>query len=211
MEEEQEALRTLDEEVRVCRLCPLALTRRRAVPGEGPTDAEIMFIGEGPGYHEDVQGRPFVGPAGRFLEELLASIEMRRDQVFITNVVKCRPPENRDPAPDEITTCVCTYLERQIALINPRLIVTLGRYSMAHFFPGKAISRIHGQARREGGRLIFPMFHPAATLHREELRRTVEQDMLKIPALLDEARGDAASTETGDGEDPDGPQQLSFF
>jgi DNA polymerase len=200
------------EEIRACTRCPLAETRTRAVPGEGPLDAEIMFIGEGPGFHEDRQGRPFVGAAGRFLEELLASIGMRRDDVFITNVVKCRPPENRDPAPGEIEACVPYYLDRQIALIDLRLIVTLGRFSMAKFFPGKSISKIHGQPKEEGGRIIFPMLHPAAALHRRELRETIEQDMLKIPPLLEQARAGArAPVAPPEQDDEDHPQQLALF
>ena len=203
----------LEAQVRVCPLCDLSKTRTHAVPGEGPIDAEIMFIGEGPGYHEDMQGRPFVGPSGRFLEELLASIGLRRDQVFITNVVKCRPPENRDPAPNEIEACVPYYLDRQIAIIDPKVIVTLGRFSMAKFVPGKSISRIHGQPKREGHRIIFPMFHPAAALHRQELRQMIEEDMLKIPALLEEARREAASEkpERVPEPEPDVPQQLTLF
>lgn len=213
MDAREQELAVLNEEVRTCQRCPLALTRHRAVPGEGPIDAEIMFIGEGPGYHEDMQGRPFVGPSGRFLEELLASIGMRRDQVFITNVVKCRPPENRDPAPNEIEVCVPYYLDRQIAIIDPKVIVTLGRFSMAKFFPGKSISRIHGQPKREGHRIIFPMFHPAAALHRQELRQMIEEDMSKIPALLDEARREAATEkpERVPEPEPDVPQQLTLF
>jgi DNA polymerase len=212
VDERTRTLALIDEEIRACTRCPLSETRTRAVPGEGPLDAEIMFIGEGPGFHEDRQGRPFVGAAGRFLEELLASIGLQREQVFITNVVKCRPPENRDPAPNEIEACVPYYLDRQIALIDPRVIVTLGRFSMARFFPGKSISRIHGQPRREGGRIIFPMLHPAAALHLRELRESIEQDMLKIPALLEEARQGATSAAPPAEEgDEDHPQQLTLF
>ena len=213
MAERLAEINVLNEEVRTCPKCDLATTRKRSVPGEGPLDAEIMFIGEGPGYNEDVQGRPFVGNAGTFLEELLASIGMRRDQVYITNVVKCRPPQNRDPAPDEIAAC-SPYLDRQIAILDPRLIVTLGRFSMARFFPGKTITRIHGQPKRENGRIIFPMMHPAAALHRPENRQLVEEDMLKIPGLLDEARRLQHLTQMAEPEappDPDEPQQLSLF
>ena len=211
MSEREDQRAAIDEEIRTCTRCPLSQTRTRAVPGEGPIDAEIMFIGEGPGFHEDRQGRPFVGPAGRFLEQLLLSIGMQRDQVFITNVVKCRPPENRDPAPNEIEACVPYYLDRQIALIDPKLIVTLGRFSMAKFFPGKSISKIHGQPKREDGRIIFPMLHPAAALHRQELRETIEQDMLKIPALLEEARRGTPPDAPPAPPEEDQPQQLSLF
>jgi uracil-DNA glycosylase family 4 len=178
---------TLDE---VCRLilrcpdCDLAQTRTRAVPGEGPADAEIMFIGEGPGYNEDKTGRPFVGPAGKFLEELLASIGLKRADVYITNVVKCRPPNNRDPLKDEIDACD-KWLRQQIALIAPRLIVTLGRFSMAKFFPGESISRIHGQARSVDNRTVVPMFHPAAALHQERFRSLIVEDFKRLPGILE--------------------------
>ena len=182
------------------------------MPGEGPSDAEILLIGEGPGFHEDKQGRPFVGPAGRFLNELIESIGLTREQVYITNVVKCRPPENRDPAPDEIAACA-PYLSRQVALLKPKIVVTLGRYSMAQYFPGQSISRIHGQPKRHGETIIFPMFHPAAALHRQELAGTLRQDMLKIPALLEELRATKASVTEPEApvEPDDGPQQLSLF
>jgi uracil-DNA glycosylase family 4 len=208
----EQALDELNSEVRSCPACRLSQTRTNAVPGEGPVDAEILFIGEGPGFHEDKQGRPFVGPAGRFLNELIESIGLTRDQVYITNVVKCRPPENRDPAPDEIAACA-GYLERQTAILKPKMIVTLGRHSMAKYFPGQSISRIHGQPKRDGDVIIFPMFHPAAALHRQELAATLRQDMLKIPALLEEiGKRDAKTVEPeAPIEQDDGPQQLSLF
>src|SRR5512137_1912932 len=146
-----------------CHDCELAKTRTRVVPGEGPEKADILFIGEAPGYHEDQQGRPFVGPAGQFLEELLASINLKRGQVYIANVIKCRPPGNRDPLPAEIQNCQ-QWIERQIALIHPKMIVTLGRYSMAMFFAGKSISKIHGTVQKQNGVLYFAMYHPAAAL-----------------------------------------------
>jgi len=142
------------------------------VPGEGPENAKIMMVGEGPGYHEDQQGRPFVGPAGQFLEELLRSINLRRSDVYITNVVKCRPPENRDPMPDELVACR-PYLDRQIALIRPKLVVTLGRYSLQIAFSGVSISAIHGTARRIGDVVYLPMFHPAAALHQQRFRSLI--------------------------------------
>ncbi len=185
-------------EVCTCLKCALAKTRQRAVPGEGPLDAELMFAGEAPGWHENQQGRPFVGPAGQFLEELLRSIGLTRQQVYITNVVKCRPPQNRDPLPIEIEACA-DYLDRQLALIRPLVVVTLGRYSMAKFFPGATISRIHGTARRlvhpaAGPLTAFAMYHPAAALHQPSLRAVVEQDMLKLPGVLEQARAEAAQT-----------------
>jgi len=145
-----------------------------------------MFIGEAPGFHEDQQGRPFVGAAGRFLEELLESIGLTRDDVFITNVIKCRPPGNRDPLPEEIEACK-SFLDRQIEVIQPKLVVTLGRFSMARAFPKARISRIHGQPRKIGGVIYYPMYHPAAALHQPSLRRTVEEDMHRIPELLEQA------------------------
>jgi len=191
-------------EVSVCTACALHRSRLKAVPGEGPDNAAIMFIGEAPGWHENQQGRPFVGPAGQFLEELLASIGMRRDQTFIANVVKCRPPENRDPLPDEIKTCE-PYLDRQIALIKPKLIVTLGRYSMAKFFPKETISKIHGLARRRGDFVVLALYHPAAALHQPRYKADIEADFKKIPQLLAEAaKVEAAPIE-------EAPAQLSLF
>lgn len=146
-----------------------------------------MFVGEGPGFHEDQQGRPFVGPAGKFLESMLASIGYERKDVYITNVVKCRPPENRDPLPTEIDACR-KYLEGQIELIKPRLIVTLGRYSLSWFFPRDSISRVHGQARQRDGTYYMHMYHPAAALHAGNLRKVIEEDFRKIPEVLSRAR-----------------------
>lgn len=193
-----------------CTDCPLSRSRTNAVPGEGPADAEIMFIGEGPGYHEDRQGRPFVGPAGQFLEGLLASISKSRDQVFIANMVKCRPPENRDPLPAEISAC-SKYLDRQIELVNPRLIVTLGRFSLGRFFPGESMSRARGKVREKDGRYIYPVMHPAAALYRQELRATIIEDFKAIPSILG-AMGDAppASPAVSREESPP-PAQLSLF
>ncbi len=173
-------------EVRVCPKCELARTRTKAVPGEGQPRTRVMLIGEGPGWHEDQQVRPFVGNAGKFLNELLAKAGLRREEVFITNVVKCRPPGNRDPLPDEIAACA-PYLERQIAAIDPEIIVTLGRFSMARWFAGERISKIHGQPKRDGKRLIVPMYHPAAALHQSALRGAIEEDFAKLPKILAEA------------------------
>ncbi|MGQ9815808.1 MAG: uracil-DNA glycosylase family protein, partial [Candidatus Roseilinea sp.] len=159
-----EDLNTLANAVRQCALCPLSQTRTNAVPGEGPASAEIMFVGEGPGFNEDKQGRPFVGAAGQFLNELLQIAGFKREDVYITNVVKCRPPGNRDPLPEEIQACA-RYLDRQIELINPKVIVTLGRFSMARWFPNEKISATHGKTKRVGGRVVVAMFHPAAALH----------------------------------------------
>ena len=202
----QGELEAIAAEVAACTRCKLHLSRKLAVPGEGPATAEIMFIGEGPGFHENEQGRPFVGAAGRFLEELLAGIGLTREQVFIGNVVKCRPPGNRDPLPEEIEAC-SEYLERQIAAINPKVVVTLGRFSMARFFPNAKISTVHGRAKNVNGRLVVPMFHPAAALHQPSLRRSVEEDFSQLPRLMEQAQQAPAADE----EPPDAPQQLNLF
>ncbi len=198
------ALSDLNREIANCRQCELARQRTRAVPGEGAEDAAIAFVGEAPGWHEDQQGRPFVGPAGQVLDELLASIGLKRSQVYICNVLKCRPPGNRDPLPAEAAACR-QWLDRQLQLLQPRMIVTLGRHSLARFFPGETISRMHGKARREGGLVYYAMYHPAAALHQQKLRETLRADMLKIPALLAEtAPAPGARAEPG-------PQQLSLL
>jgi DNA polymerase len=181
----------LYDRIRSCLRCPLAATRTRAVPGEGPLDAEIMFIGEAPGVNEDKQGRPFVGAAGGFLEELLGAAGLRRSEVYITNVLKCRPPGNRDPQLEEIEACR-DYLDEQIDLIDPLVIVTLGRFSMAKFFPGQSISRIHGQPKEVAGRFYVPMYHPAAALHQANLRNVILADFAKLPALVARARRSVA-------------------
>lgn len=191
-----ETLEELTQRVRDCTDCPLHSGRTNAVPGEGPRDAEILFIGEGPGYHEDQQGRPFVGPAGNFLDELLQSIGMTRDQVYIANMVKCRPHNNRDPMPNEIAACG-KYLDRQIELIDPLLIITLGRFSMSRFLPGQSISRARGRLRSVDGRQIFPIMHPAAGLRRQEMRSAIEDDFSKVPGLLDVLRMQAEPASEG--------------
>lgn len=197
----QDAVGRLEEiagQVRGCPKCELARTRTNAVPGEGNPEAQVMLIGEGPGFYEDRDGRPFVGNAGKFLNELLAKAGLKREEVFITNVVKCRPPGNRDPLPDEIAACA-PYLEGQIAAIDPAVIVTLGRFSMARWFPGERISKIHGQAKREGRRLVVPMYHPAAALHQQSLRATIEEDFERLPKFIAEIEHDrdvAATRET---------------
>ncbi|MDH7485637.1 MAG: uracil-DNA glycosylase [Anaerolineae bacterium] len=188
MSEAAKELEALNRQITTCQRCPLGQMRTRAVPGEGPADAQIMFIGEAPGFHEDRQGRPFVGAAGKFLEELLASIGLKREDVYIANVIKCRPPGNRDPQPDEIAACR-PYLDKQIDLIQPRIIITLGRFSMARYFPGATISRIHGQPKRVGGRIYYPMLHPAAALHQPHWRPLIEEDIKRIPELLKELEG----------------------
>lgn len=197
-------LEVLAAEVVRCTRCLLHQGRTKAVPGEGPENADIMFIGEAPGFHEDQQGRPFVGAAGKFLDELLGSINLKRKDVFIANVIKCRPPGNRDPLPEEMEGCK-PFLDRQIELIQPKLVVTLGRFSMARAFPKARISRIHGQPRKIDGVVYYPMYHPAAALHQPSLRRTIEEDMLRIPELIERAE---QMVETAP---PEEAQQLSLF
>ncbi len=194
-------------EIAECHRCELAKSRNLTVPGEGNPQAEIMFVGEAPGWYENQQGRPFVGPAGQFLEELLRSVSLKRADVFIANVVKCRPPQNRDPLPEEMEACAA-YLDRQVAAIKPKLIVTLGRFSMAKFFPaGKGIRDLHGTTCVKNGMLCFAMYHPAAALHQPALKRTIEQDMLKIPGLL---AGIAAPAKTVEPPE-EKPSQLTLF
>ena len=196
--------------VRACTDCPLHRGRTNAVPGEGSPAADLMFIGEGPGFHEDRQGRPFVGPAGQLLEGLLASIGTNRDDVFIANMVKCRPPDNRDPQPPEITAC-SKYLDRQIELVNPKIIVTLGRFSLGRFFPGESITRARGRLREKDGRFIFPVMHPAAVLRRPELRATMVEDFRAIAAALENPPApETAQPGIPENQEP-GASQIDLF
>jgi len=175
----------LEKDVRSCTRCRLCDGRIHAVPGEGSYSPQIVFVGEGPGAAEDRQGRPFVGRSGRFLDGMIEGIGLRREDVFITNVVKCRPPDNRDPRPDEIAAC-SDYLERQIELLTPRVVVTLGRYSMQRWFPGERITRIHGQVKEIApGRVALAMYHPAAALRNPQWREAFAADMQKLPGLLE--------------------------
>jgi len=196
------ALAQLYEEIIACQGCELAKHRTKVVPGEGAEDTNLLFIGEAPGWHEDQQGRPFVGPAGQFLEQLLASIGLRREEVYIANVVKCRPPQNREPLPAEIQACR-KWLDRQIEIVQPQMIITLGRCSLERYFPNESISKIHGKPRKVEGVICYPMYHPAAALHQGSLRRTIELDMLKIPQIL--AQGKELL------QDEVESQQLSLF
>ena len=183
-------LEKLAKQIKVCTKCELHRSRKNAVPGEGPAHAEIMLIGEGPGQREDEQGRPFVGASGKFLHQLLEQAGVTRTDVWITNVVKCRPPGNRDPLPDEIEICTSNYLQHQIRIVNPSIIVTLGRFSMGLFFKGAKITQIHGQMRKVEDRFVIPMYHPAAALHQQSLRSTILADFAKLPELLKEARAE---------------------
>lgn len=205
----EEILAQVAEEVNVCTKCDLHYSRKNGVPGEGPADATIMFIGEGPGFHENEQGRPFVGAAGRYLDELLASVNLKREEVFIGNVVKCRPPGNRDPEADELNAC-SGYLDRQIQAINPKVIVTLGRFSMAKFLPNAKISDVHGQSMWVRGRLVVPMYHPAAALHQPSLKAVVEKDFSNLPVLIERA-ADAPEIVEEVSEQKQEPKQLSMF
>ena len=194
----------LVQEVHDCTLCTLSQKRTRTVPGEGNLAADIVFIGEGPGFHEDQQGRPFVGPAGRLLEELLASIGLKREDVYITNMVKCRPPNNRDPLQGEIEACR-PYLNRQLEMIRPKVVVTLGRYSFSKFFPGEQIGKARGVPRRWNGLTVYPTYHPAAALRNGSLRSTLEQDFSRLPSVLEQEPQAAEPQET------EQASQLSFF
>lgn len=196
-------------EVQGCQRCTLAQTRTHAVPGEGPLNAEVMFIGEAPGVNEDRQGLPFVGQAGSFLEELLAEAKLTREEVYICNVLKCRPPGNRDPLPSEIEAC-SDYLSTQIRLIDPRIIVTLGRFSMSRFFPKQTISRIHGKPRDVNGRIVVPMYHPAAALHQQRLRGVIIDDFRTLPDLLEHVGAAGVDTPKSATEEP-GAQQIKLF
>jgi uracil-DNA glycosylase len=184
----QEALETIAQQVSVCTKCELYKGRTNAVPGEGPTHAEIMFIGEAPGAREDKLGRPFVGASGKFLDELLEQAGVTRAEVWITNVVKCRPPGNRDPQLVEIETCTTNYLDNQIKIVNPSIIVTLGRHSMSRFIPDAKITQIHGQMQKVGKRFVIPMFHPAAALHQSRFKPMLLEDFARLPGQLEEAR-----------------------
>jgi DNA polymerase len=194
-EERAAALEAIASEVRGCTRCRLAEGRTNAVPGEGSPDTEVVFVGEGPGQNEDRQGRPFVGAAGTLLEELLGMIGWRREDVYITNVVKCRPPNNRDPEPDEIAACE-PFLRRQLEILDPALLVTLGRFSLQTFMPGDRISRVHGTERpigpSTGARAAtgYALYHPAAALRQGSLKETMQRDMARVPEVLIRARAE---------------------
>jgi DNA polymerase len=211
------ALAAIAAEIKDCTRCALYKGTTNPVPGAGDPFSQIMFIGEGPGYYEDQQGLPFVGRSGDYLTYLLKLIDLDREKVFITNVVKHRPPDNRDPLPDEITACK-GYLDRQIALIQPAVIVTLGRFSMARYFPNAKISQIHGQPKYadEPVTAYYPLFHPAAVLRNPDLRRPMEADVRRLPEIVAEVNKRRAGSGGGAAPNPpkdnDGPmQQLKLF
>jgi uracil-DNA glycosylase family 4 len=206
-----DSLTQIDREVSVCTDCPLSRERNKAVPGEGPENAEVMLIGEAPGSNEDKQGRPFVGAAGNVLQELLGLGKLRREDVYITNTVKCRPPHNRDPMPGELAACR-KYLDRQIEVISPKVLVTLGRHALTSFLPNETISKARGRPRNVNGSTLFPIYHPAAALYQQSLRKVIEEDIMKLPALIEEL----SSVEEGvpppaDDETATGGEQLSMF
>ncbi len=214
------ALQAIADQIKACTRCPLYEGTTNSVPGAGDPFAEIMFIGEGPGFHEDRQGLPFVGRSGDYLTYLLKLINLEREQVFITNVVKHRPPENRDPTHDEIIACK-SFLDEQIALIQPSVIATLGRFSMARYFPNAKISQIHGQPKYSSDPVIayYPLFHPAAALRNPNLRRDMEADIHRLPEIIDEVKkrrsgelpADATIIESDQDEDQPPLEQLSLF
>lgn len=213
----EDTLAQIAKEVATCMKCELHRTRKKAVPGEGPANAEIMLIGEGPGFYENEQGRPFVGAAGQFLDQLLEQAGLKRSEVWIGNVVKCRPPGNRDPLPEELAACDA-YLERQIEVIAPKIIITLGRFSMNKFLPNAKISLVHGQMRRVGNRFVIPMYHPAAALHQPKWKPEILADFGKLPALLDVARAELSKSAPAVAESKaayqaqqEEPKQLSMF
>lgn len=183
----KETLESIAQQVTVCTKCNLCKGRTNAVPGSGSPTAEILFIGEGPGEQEDKQGLPFVGAAGKFLDELLEGINLKREDVFITNVVKCRPPGNRDPLPEEVLEC-WPYLRAQLYALKPKLVVLLGRHAMNRFLPNLKISEAHGKPKRYKGQVYIPMYHPAAALYKGDLRKVLHQDFQTIPAILAKVR-----------------------
>jgi uracil-DNA glycosylase len=218
-EDRAAALAAIADQVKVCTTCNLYKGTTNPVPGAGDIHTDIMFIGEGPGYNEDKQGLPFVGRSGDYLNYLLNLIGLTRDQVFITNVVKHRPPENRDPLPDEIFACK-SYLDEQVELINPAVIATLGRFSMARYFTKGKISQIHGKPNfdDEKGRAYYPLFHPAAVLRNPGLRRDMEEDIKRLVEIVEQVKakrangtGGGAPAPKSDDKPAGPPKQLSLF
>ena len=194
----------LIDRIRNCTLCTLSEKRTQAVPGEGSLDAEIMFVGEGPGFYEDRDGRPFVGPAGKFLDELLQSIGLRRETVYITNMVKCRPPNNRDPLPGEVNACR-PYLDGQLEMIAPEVIVTLGRHSFLKFFPSQSLTKARGRSQRWRNLTVYPIYHPAAALHNPRLRSVIVEDFGQLPDIVRTAREASREPESAE------TRQLNLF
>jgi len=206
-------LESLAQEIKTCQKCRLCQKRTQAVPGEGDPFSKIMFIGEGPGKNEDQQGRPFVGAAGKFLTQLIESIGLKREEVFIANVVKCRPPQNRDPFPDEVKAC-WPWLKKQIEIISPQIIVLLGRHSLARFVPSARISADHGRVLRKnfenlGKTIFFPCYHPAAALYNGSLRTTLEKDFKKIPKIIKLLEEEARDKNVSESQNSISPKDSS--
>ena len=178
-----DSLLLVAEEVRACKKCPLSLARTNAVPGEGPPDSKVVLIGEGPGRNEDLQGRPFVGAAGKQLEALLSDAGLSRADVYISNVVKCRPPENRRPSGAEAEACH-PYLERQLRLVRPRIVVLLGDTALKRFLPDESLSSAHGRMFEQGGVSLFPTYHPAAMIYNRALEGVIREDFRALGGLL---------------------------
>jgi DNA polymerase len=183
----EEELEKIKQAAAACKKCELCKGRTNIVPGDGSFDAEIMFVGEAPGKTEDEQGKPFVGAAGKILSSLLESIKLKREDVYITNVVKCRPPMNRDPLPEEVACCA-DYLQKEVEIIEPKIIVLLGRHAMDRFLPGLKISLDHGKPKRKNGQIYYPVYHPAATIYHQALRADLEKDFKKIPKIIEKIK-----------------------
>ena len=180
-------LPSLTRAVHACRLCPLGSSRTHAVPGVGPADARIMIVGEAPGQNEDLQGEPFVGAAGKLLDQLLNGIGLSRADVFITNILKCRPPGNRDPQPAEVESC-SPYLEQQLRLIKPEVVLILGRHALARLLPGHdSVSRVHGRIIEKDGVSYIPIYHPAAALYNSFLMKPLGEDFQAVKRHLERA------------------------
>jgi DNA polymerase len=192
-----------------CELCDLHHSRKNALAGEGPSEADILIVGEAPGFHENEKGLPFVAASGKLLDELLQSIHINREDVFITNIVKCRPPSNRDPKPEELLACR-PYLERQIEAINPKVIVTFGPNASENFIPGAKVSQIHGKPIGLDNRVIVPLYHPAAALHQSSLKSVLEADFTTLPGIITRAN-EILVNPPAEPVQKDYPHQLSLF
>lgn len=208
-QDKKQQLIDLAKKIHNCRRCPLYKEAKQAVPGEGNPDAKIMFIGEAPGYYEDLQGRPFVGQAGQLLDKLIVLAGLSRRQVFITNIIKHRPPDNRDPKDEEISACA-DWLNMQIEIINPQIIVTLGRFSMLKFVQGQSISKVHGLLFRADDRIIVPMYHPAAALRSTSVMRQIRQDFINLPNITNRGENKIADKNQNKEEHPNHEQQRLF-
>lgn len=201
-------MQQIENNVKSCQKCRLHKSANHPVPGEGDINSEIIFIGEAPGANEDATGRPFVGRAGRLLERLLAEIGYKRDQVWIGNIIKHRPPGNRDPLPDEINACV-PYLRMQLKTLNPPLIVTLGRFALNFFYPDGKISRDRGSLIRTKDYQVYPIYHPAAGLRNSKILEDLRDDFKRIPKVLEQIKNGQTEDSKEEEASPDG--QLKLF